>query len=232
MKKQITLLLTLIIVALSIWLAFPHEPERFLISSDDDLISFSGVVRGGIRPQIITERADDHPIFISPIYSLEPNYYTPPEPIEIFARTQENQSLYIYDQLSGGWSEIVENQNILWPRFTRFALGESLDMQMPNFIDDKISLKDRAPLQTSGYRLAIKFFLDDLTEPFIHTNTFEQGGCDGVFMHTPQRKYSSIFRTAQLPVAGINREVEIEIRATWFLDNSMQKSCNLEISSQ
>lgn len=204
----------------------PNEPERFLISSDDTRLQISGITLGSIQPQIITESIQSD--FFKEKYILKPKNHIPLEPIDIFVNLSEDETLYIFDDSISTWRSIDSEPPINWHKFTSFFIGPSLDIDFPEFIQDLEDLLEKAPLQTSGYQRFARFHLADNSSSILIPNSFIQGGCEGVFFSGPTTKQSSIFRTTQIPLAGLMQEVEIELHAIWFLDQSIKKPCDLK----
>lgn len=230
MKQQITFFFIFLVITLSFWLIIPNEPERFLVSSDDSRLQISGIIIGDIQPQLITESINND--FFREKYILEPINYIPLEPISIFTNLTSDQSLYIFDDSINSWRAMSSSPPINWHKFTSFFIGPSLDIDFPEFIQDLEDLLEKAPLQTSGYQRFARFRLADNSSAILIPDSFHQGGCDGVFFSGTQKKQSSIFRTAQIPLAGLMQEVEIELHAIWFLDQSIKQACNLKNESR
>jgi hypothetical protein len=229
MKTQITTFFTFLIVGISFFIIFPQKPEFFNITSDDTVLRISGVSSSGTSPYI--EKIESNNLLLTPhYYSLQPYNFTLFEPMNIEANIEPGYSVYVFDRDIIAWRSITEQGLKTWPYFTSIGIAPSLDMNLPNFIEEELQLLSLAPIEAVGFTSYYIFGFENDDSRFIVPNSFKQGGCDGIFRPGSSIKSSSKFRTVQLPIAGVMQKVDLELRYDWQIDNSQKRACRLSES--
>ncbi len=153
-------------------------PERSVLMSRDGSVTISGVTRAS-QPFTITESDQVEP-FLSPIYEITPTGVDLAVPVTLeFSSVLDSEGIYRYDDATDMWrlesiSSIFETRHL-----GRFAQAPLYEVDAPNFVLLRDTLRDLSPDSAIGYTISVGA---DIEGARFHLSAMdEMGGCDGRF---------------------------------------------------
>ncbi len=200
----------------SVFVFLIPAPEYFQIQSQDHVMTVTGRYIGD-RPEIVSQVAQDHPVFSSQIYTVSQRegqvQFT-----DIQADILQGESRYTYDEFYRTWRLDDQYEGM------KYAIGTPLDVLLPNFASMKSDLLELMPQHATGYQVFTTVHFPGTEGSFL-IGDIEQQGC----LHPEDEWYdtqrSMQSQSVHILVNDVQTLVEVQYRAIWS-EKDMGVNCS------
>ena len=212
--------LAVLLVAASVFLVLSAMPERFMLTSDDDVLTISGLARQS--QDIRIETLDRFLYLLTPTGTLE-------EPLTLHIDLSADVSrdfavaVYWFDEDFRMWKQVSDAIpiGVMAVEIQRFELGlfairESVEIQAPEFLIQFENLLKMAPAQTVGYTLTLAVVSEDGSLVEV-PNNIRRGGCGGVVGRGNSKERSELTSKAHVYVDDVDTVVEFVFVGLWLV---------------
>jgi len=216
--------IVILISLTSVFIFLVGDPEKSSISSDDQVLTVTGLIRESQNIEIQT--------LGSFLYRVEPSGGVLTEPLQLtfdLTGAQDRDfdvAIYWYDEEVLMW-EIVsapvdqaqESISIQRYELGLFSVREYVDINAPDFISTYDELLQMAPSDTVGYRIGVGFLSDDGSAVKV-PGTTQTGGCGGVVLNGNTIEKSQLKDSARIFVNDVETEVDFIFVGLWFVNGN------------
>lgn len=211
--------MALIIIITSI-LALREKPEPFELQSPDGII-----VTGFMQSNEIPAIAPLEELYFDETISLLPYNLKLSNPYSVY--WPANKTLFIYNSDFESWQEYSGSQPAELYEFTRLAIGDPVTIEQVDNLTLLDDLMQSAPMSTIGYTINEIVSVDQILPPILLNAKRKEGGCNGIFRTSADRRRSERSQKLQLIINDRLEESNVRLLSDWYVDSSSE-SCKIE----
>lgn len=223
-RGTVTTIASIIFIgAASAFVLLRSSPEYMTVTSEDGNMTVRGFLRAG--DFVITQ--EDGTAYGIPwaVYRVSPETALHDLPVQI--RMPEasamvgTAALARYNDALGMWewvpTETVDSMTVATTtRLGVFLMTSRNDVTAPDFVTVYDALRDTAPQNAVGYRIAVGYSIADDTAVFRLDDAGQQGGCGGAVQPGNDTAYATSTRTASVLVNDVQTAVTFTFVASWY----------------
>lgn len=220
MKSSVISLVLAAIVVITGILVFREKPEPFKLQSTGG-ISITGFMQSSEVPALQASNE----LYFDEAVNLYPANLKLSNPYSVY--WPADKSLFIYDTELESWREYSGTQPAELYEFTRLATGDPVTVEEVDNLTLLDELKNSSPAGTVGYTLNEVISVDQVLPPILITSKREEGGCDGIFRTSADKRRSERAQKLQLLINDRLETANIRLFSDWYVD-SLSESCKIE----